>query len=173
MNKRVLVAFSSKHGATAGIASRIGAKLETAGLAVDVRDVGDVQDPAGYDAVVLGSAVYLGSWRREAATFAREHAVALSARPVWLFSSGPLAEPSLEEPKPLDELRAVLMPRGHRVFTGALDRAKLSFPERVVIAAVGSQMKKDLAGDWREWEGIDEWAGSIARELAAEPAEVS
>jgi menaquinone-dependent protoporphyrinogen oxidase len=50
---------------------------------------------------------------------------ALAARPLWLFSVGPLGDP----PKPQDpepqELAAVVTATGareHRVFTGRLDR---------------------------------------------------
>lgn len=169
MEMNVLVAYGSKHGSTAEIAERIGARLRLAGLQADVFDVSEQPDPAAYDAVVLGSAVYVGSWRREAAAFAREHSQVLATRPLWMFSSGPLAEASLEEPKPVAELRAELQPRDHRVFMGALAREKLSLPERVVIAAVGSQVKEPLAGDFREWGEIEAWADGIAQKLAATP----
>ena len=173
MAVNVVVAFSSKHGSTAEIAWRIAGRLRLAGLQSDVFEVSEQPDPAAYDAVVLGSAVYVGSWRREAARFAREHAPALATRPLWLFSSGPLAETSLEEPKPVAELRAELQPRDHRIFQGALVRSRLSLPERLVMAVIASRMKKDLAGDFREWDQIDAWADGIASELVPAPLEVA
>lgn len=173
MAVNVLVAHSSKHGSTAEIAQRIGDRLRLAGLQAEVFEVSERPDPAAYDAVVLGSAVYMGSWRGEAAAFAREHAPALATRPLWMFSSGPLSETSLEEPKPVRELRAELQPRDHRIFQGALVKSKLSVPERMVVAAIGSRTKKDLAGDFREWDEIEAWADGIARELAAAPAAVA
>lgn len=167
---KVLVAFSSKHGATAGIAERLASRFNARSLKAEAVDIKDKPDPVEYDAIVLGSAVYIGSWQKEAVAFAREHASALRVRPLWLFSSGPLAEPNLEEPKSVTELRATLQPRDHRVFPGALDKAKLSIPERIVISAVGAQMKKELAGDFRNWEEIDEWADGIVRDLVWVPA---
>jgi menaquinone-dependent protoporphyrinogen oxidase len=169
MQFKVLVAYSSKHGSTREIAQRIGGRLRAGGLIPDVRDIGAVSDVSPYDAVVLGSAVYMGAWRREATEFARKHSTELAARPVWLFSSGPLGEPSLEEPRHLAELRAALKPRGHTVFTGALDSSKLSLPERIVISAVAGQVNHALEGDFRDWKEIDTWAGSIAEALGKMP----
>src|SRR5262249_59264129 len=81
----VLVAYATKHGATHGIAERIAERLRAAGLDAEVRSITDAPDPARYDAVVLGSAAYLGSWQTEATAFARRHRAALADRPVWLF----------------------------------------------------------------------------------------
>jgi menaquinone-dependent protoporphyrinogen oxidase len=173
MQAHVLVAYSSKHGSTREIALRIGDRLRAGGLTPDVLDVAAVSDPSVYDAVVLGSAVYMGGWRSQATEFARKHSAVLAARPVWLFSSGPLAEPSLEEPRHLAEVRAALNPREHRVFAGALDTSKLSLPERIVISAVSKQSKHELAGDFRDWKEIDAWADGIAGALVKIPVTVS
>jgi len=56
--------------------------------------------------------------------------------------------------------RETIGPRDHRVFFRALDHHKLSFPERMVVKAV-----KAPEGDFRDWEAIDTWAASIARDL--------
>ena len=87
---RVLVAYGSKRGSTAEIAGWIGDTLRGQGLDTEVADAGSVRDVTDYDAVVLGGALYEGRWHKEARRFARRHAAALSGRPVWLFSSGPL-----------------------------------------------------------------------------------
>src|SRR5262249_60589803 len=85
-----LVADASKHGATRQIAERIAETLRTGGLDAESRPVDAVGDPAGYDAFVIGSAAYLGSWLKAATAFVRRHQALLTSRPVWLFSSGPL-----------------------------------------------------------------------------------
>ena len=84
----VLVTAASKHDATLEIAERIGADLAESGLDVDVRNVEEVADLAGYEAVVLGSGVYLGNWLKSARRFIDIHAVELAQRPTWLFASG-------------------------------------------------------------------------------------
>jgi menaquinone-dependent protoporphyrinogen oxidase len=172
MRSKVLVAYATKHGSTRGIAERIGRRLESHALEVDVLDVDGVADVAAYDAFVLGSAVYIGSWRKEAVRFARKHAAAMAARPSWLFSSGPLAEPGVEQPKQMAELSAALKPRDNKVFPGALDGSTLSLPERLVISAVQAQTEHQMAGDFRDWDEIDAWADGIAKALDREPVEV-
>ena len=74
MNGKVLVAFGSKHGATEEIAEKIGETLERAGFPVDVVPVANVRDISGYAAVVLGSAAYIGQWRKDAAKFLKQEA---------------------------------------------------------------------------------------------------
>ena len=90
---RVLVASATRHGATAEIAEAIAATLKDRGLKVELRRVEEVADMSGYDAVVLGSAVYIGKWLEPARQFAVDHAAELAMRPTWLFSSGPLGDP--------------------------------------------------------------------------------
>ncbi len=65
----VLVTYASKHGSTQGIAEAIGGRLRERGLDAEVRPVGEVNGLERYDALVIGSAVYLGSWRKEAHAF--------------------------------------------------------------------------------------------------------
>jgi menaquinone-dependent protoporphyrinogen IX oxidase len=93
----VLVAHATKHGSTRGIAERIAERLCAAGLTAEALPVAGVRDFRGYDAVVLGSAIYMFHWLGEARSFARRHRADLAARPLWLFSSGPLG------PEPLDK----------------------------------------------------------------------
>ena len=58
---RVLVVVASRHGGTRQIADAVAGVLWDAGFDADVEDAAGA-DPAGYDAVVLGSAVYYGRW---------------------------------------------------------------------------------------------------------------
>ena len=62
----VLVAYSSKHGSTEGIAQAIGDRLRELGEPVEVGSVDEIGDVAEFRAVVLGSAVYAGSWMEAA-----------------------------------------------------------------------------------------------------------
>jgi menaquinone-dependent protoporphyrinogen oxidase len=92
MDKKVLVAYASKYGATAEIAEQVGEGLKKAGLEVEVLPAEKVKDLGEYGAVVLGSAVYAGQWRKEASDFLQGNEQALKEMPVWLFSSGPTGE---------------------------------------------------------------------------------
>jgi len=155
----ILVAYASKHGATAGIAERIAERLSERGHETEARSVDLIEALEHFDAVVLGSAVYAGSWRKEAVAFAERHAQALRRIPVWMFSSGPLGDrvaDQEEQPRQLEKIRRSISPRDHRMFFGALDMSTLSFGERMIVKAV-----KAPEGDFRDWDEIDAWADSI------------
>ena len=161
----LLVAYASKHGSTQGIAEAIGKRLRERGLDAEVRPVREVDGLERYDAVVLGSAVYLGAWLKEATAFLDRHEEALRRVPLWLFSSGPTAEDQgmdLAVSTKTQQRLAELGARDHHLFRAALDAKKLSFLERTAIKAA-----KQPLGDFRDWSDIERWADSIA-ELAAE-----
>jgi menaquinone-dependent protoporphyrinogen oxidase len=155
----VLVTYASKHGSTQGIAEAIGARLHERGADAEVRSVRGVDGLERYDVVVVGSAVYLGSWMKEAQAFLDRNAEALGRIPVWLFSSGPTGTDPNEgalldkQQRRLDAVGA----RDHHVFLGALDRKKLGFLERSAIKAAKSPL-----GDFRDWSDVERWADSIA-----------
>jgi menaquinone-dependent protoporphyrinogen oxidase len=162
---RVLVSAASRHGSTEEIAARIAEALRTAlpgDAVVDVRPAVEVTDVAPYDAVVLGSAVYMGRWLDDARGAAQRIA-AHPPRPMWLFSSGPIGDP----PKPAEvaALVAATGCRGHRLFAGRLDHHRLGLAERAMVAAL-----RVADGDFRDWDMIDSWGRQIAAELCL-PAE--
>ena len=86
----VLVAFSNQTGSTAGIAEAIAAVLRRAGLAIECRPAGEVEDVTAYRAVILGSGVFLPRRRADGGGFLTRHEVALAGRPIWLFCAGPI-----------------------------------------------------------------------------------
>ncbi|MET0768833.1 MAG: flavodoxin domain-containing protein, partial [Solirubrobacteraceae bacterium] len=90
---RVLVTAASRHGATHEIADAIAAGLKRRGLDAEARHAEDLGSADGYDAYVIGSAVYVGRWLDTARELVEGNAEALASRPVWLFSSGPLGPP--------------------------------------------------------------------------------
>ena len=92
MNKKVLVTYASKHGATAEVAEKVGAVISNEGVDVDIFPVGEVISLEPYHTVVMGNAVYIGNWRKEAIHFLKEHAAELAEKNTWLFSTGPTGE---------------------------------------------------------------------------------
>ena len=159
----MLVAAASKHGATQEIAEAIGRVLAERGVGADVMRVEDVTDATGYEAVVLGSAVYMGNWLEPARRFVEEHGDELAARPIWLFSSGPTGEPprpAEDQAVQIDPITAKTHAREHRLFDGKLDKSQLSFAERAVVLAV-----RGAEGDFRDWDEVAAWATGIAAAL--------
>ncbi|NYD42187.1 flavodoxin domain-containing protein [Nocardioides panaciterrulae] len=170
----VLVAYGSRYGATRAIAERLGETLRAAGLDADVREATARLDARPYDAFVVGSAAYRGSWLRGPVEFVRRHADLLAERPVWLFSSGPLGHArrddrgrdllELTRPAEFVELRDTLAPQDLRVFYGALEPGRLRPLDRL-IRRLPSGRRWLPAGDFRDWEEIDAWARGIADRL--------
>ena len=76
--------------------------LADRGLEPTVLPPEQVEGVNGYDAVVLGSAVYAGHWRKPARELVNRCGTALAERPVWLFSSGPIGEPPFPPDEPHD-----------------------------------------------------------------------
>ena len=172
----ILVAYASRHGATAGIAQRIAAGLVAADLTAEAHSVSDVREVASYDAFVIGSAAYMLHWLKEATAFVKRHRALLAERPVWLFSSGPLGTDLVDKegrdildsarPKEFAELSTLVRPRGERVFFGAWDpdAPAIGLGERLLRRMPASRTVMP-AGDFRDWPAIDAWAAEIASEL--------
>jgi len=184
----VQVVYASRHGGTAGIAARIAEVVRIAGADVVVADAADRPDPDGFDAYVIGSGVYMGSWLKEGLDFVERSQSRLASRPVWLFSSGPLGHSSktAEEKDLLTRalgpeegpgsggrrriaaLSATVRAREHRVFLGAFDPddSPRSIQERLV-RMIPAAKRVLIAGDFREWDAIEAWTRKIGAELTA------
>ncbi len=173
---RVLVAYASRHGATQGIAERIAETLRGGGLDAEALPAGRVKDIRGYDAFVVGSAAYMFKWLGDASAFVRRFRSVLAARPLWLFSSGPLGtEPTDAEgrdqkvvtiPRGIPELAAELGARDHHVFFGMCerDRRPIGWAERfMTLMPAAREGLPD--GDFRDWPEIEAWASAIAASL--------
>ena len=159
----VLVAYGSRHGATREVAEAIAHELGEHGVDADLRDAAEVDEVTPYEAVVLGSAVYMGSWLEPARRLVDDHGDELAERPTWIFSSGPLGEPPKPEADKAVQVDAIVekvRPREHRLFAGKIDRSELGFGERAVMHAV-----RAADGDFRDWDAIRGWAAGIAAAL--------
>jgi len=171
MSIHVMVGYATKHGATSEIAERIGQVLREAGLSADVVAVESVTDLAPYQAFVLGSAVYVGQWQKEAASFLEQFEEQLAQRPVWLFSSGPTGKGDPAQlmkgwrfPQALQATADRILPRDIALFHGALEPKRLSLAEKLVIKGVKAPL-----GDFRDWDSITSWAAAIADSLKKQP----
>lgn len=167
MAETIIVAYATKYGATKEIAEKIGEVLRGEGLEAEVLPVKDVRDPAQYRALVLGSAIYIGQWRKEAASFVKSHRDELAKLPVWIFSSGPTGQGDAvalvqgwQYPSSLTSIIEHIRPRDVAVFHGMINFDKFNFLEKMALKNVKAPL-----GDWRDWEAIGKWARCIADEL--------
>lgn len=168
---RTLIVVASRHGGSTGIAEALADEIRATGQIVDVCAPGDAPAVDGYDALVVGSAVYMGRWLPQAREFVKQHQQQLASIPVWLFSSGPIGarEPqSKDEPTEVEKLIQQTAARGHHMFTGKLDRAHLGNVERFIIWNVNRLTPGGIPdGDFRNWEAIRAWAREIAVSVSA------
>jgi menaquinone-dependent protoporphyrinogen oxidase len=185
---RVLVVYASRHGGSGGIAERIGESLEAEGLEVLLRSAAKMPRPDSFDACIVGAGVYMGRWVRDGTDYLARFADSLALRPVWLFSSGPLpgssraatdavdpielalgpaTGPGSAGRRRIEELAQRIGPREHRVFAGVFDPVSPPrvLSERLVRMMPGSRNILP-PGDYRDWAAIEQWARSIAKELA-------
>jgi menaquinone-dependent protoporphyrinogen oxidase len=135
---RVLVTAASKHGATNEIAERIGAVLAAHDLEVEVKKPHEVSELGGYEAVVVGSGIYLGRWLKEARCFVDAHAAELAQRPTWLFASGSIMgdPPVGDDPNAMgaglvEWLVQTTQARELKLFAGKLDLRRLGLARRL------------------------------------------
>ena len=159
---RVLVAFGSKSGGTAGIAQWIGAAMEADGLDVVVLPADKARSVAGFDAVVLGGALYANRWHADARRFTRRHSKRLRGRPVWVFSSGPLDRTAEERdigPVP-GAAKAVerLAARGHITFGGRLGPDSQGWIAKKMV-------QNGRGGDFRAPDLVEAWAHGLAAQI--------
>lgn len=163
VKQKVLVAYATRAGSTAGVAKRVAEVLSRDGFAAQAMDIKDAGDTAPYDAVVLGSSVRAGKLMPEVLGFIDKNRADLTAKPLAAFVV------CLTMKERNDKSRAVagaylnpvhmhVTPLSEGLFAGAYDPSKLGFVERTVM-----KMLKAPPGDFRNWDEIETWAGSLTR----------
>lgn len=152
---RILVVAATKHASTGEVADAIATELT--GRGHDVRREPITEARIGdAEAVVLGSAVYMGRWMADARMFASQNSDRLAAMPVWMFSVG-LAGVDADDPAKVESnIVAAIAPVDAVGFAGRLDEAALGLRERSVV-----RLTKAPTGDLRDWDAIRAWAHRI------------
>jgi menaquinone-dependent protoporphyrinogen oxidase len=158
MRPSIVVAHASKRGSTEEVAAFVAKRLREHRLDVDLRPAAEVEDPAAYDAVVLGGSLYFGRWHGDAIRLLKRCA----DRPLAIFAIGPktASEHDLAEARAqLDRALKDVDPAMVAVFGGVIEPEKLRFP-----------FNRIPASDARDWDAIAEWADEVAS--LAVPTEV-
>lgn len=167
MTAPVLVAYATKYGSTREVAVAIAQTLREHGVETAVRPARDVHSLERYSAVVLGAALYMGHWHRDARAFLKRHHKALLDLPVAIFALGPLktTEEAMQESRAqLDRALAKfpwLTPVAVSMFGGVIDPARLRFPF--------NRMPK---GDARDWTAIRAFADRLVIPLRSARQEI-
>lgn len=160
--KHILVCYATRYGSTGGIAGIIATELRDAGYQVTLTPVSDAGDPGRYDAVVIGSPLYMGKWLVEAREFVSRFRNSLCSRPVAVFSAGfTLKDKTAGHLSAVDDalsssVKLFISPVSTGYFAGSLDPDRLSDADRSIITLTGT-----LPGDFREPAEIKKWARSL------------
>jgi menaquinone-dependent protoporphyrinogen oxidase len=165
--RRALVLYATRAGSTAEVADRIGRKLSEAGWSVDVGSVKTAGDLRGYQAVVIGSAIRMGSVLPEIREFVQARRAELKRLPVAYFvvcmtMQEDTPENRAEANSYLDPLRSAVKPVEVGLFAGEVDYSKLGAGTRLM-----ARMADLPAGDYRDWTAIETWARALAAKLGA------
>jgi menaquinone-dependent protoporphyrinogen oxidase len=167
MTNKILVTYTSRFGATAGVAEAIGKTLSELGAQVDVLPMKEVVDLTPYQAVVAGSAINGAAWLPGALQFIQEHRAELSRKPFAAFLvCMTLSMKNGEQYRSnistwLEPVRAMVRPFSEGLFAGALDIKQIpSFSDRLKfrISVLIGVWKE---GDHRDWNAIRTWAESL------------
>jgi menaquinone-dependent protoporphyrinogen oxidase len=170
MTKRILVAYASRAGSTAEVAEAIGRTLRDGGREVDVRPVQELEDLAGYDGLVLGSAIWAGKPLPEALQFATTNRDALERMPVAYFALCEILRDDNPETRMraqpyLDPLRSIKEPVAAELFAGKKDYSAVHPLLRPLLVWVMVHLFKSPEGDWRDWARIRTWAEEVGARL--------
>jgi menaquinone-dependent protoporphyrinogen oxidase len=166
MTSQILVAYATRYGSTQEVAEAVAETLRERGLEVDVQPARDVRSLDSYSAVVVGAALYMYRWHKEARRFLSRHRKALAERPVAIFTLGPVHEPRDEEEwegsrEQLEKQLANvpwLEPVAVELFGGKFDPDAFRGPVKWFAGA-------EPASDARDWDAIRAWASDLAAKL--------
>jgi menaquinone-dependent protoporphyrinogen oxidase len=161
MNSRILVTYATRAGSTVEIATAIAETLSQRGFSADVKPVKEMPSLAGYQAVIVGSAIRMGNWLPEAVDFIKANQAALNELPVSLFTVHMLNTEEDETSRAnrlayLNVVRPLLNQAEEVFFAGKFDFSRLSFVDRLI-----AKMVKAVEADKRDWEKIKQWAKAI------------
>jgi menaquinone-dependent protoporphyrinogen oxidase len=159
----MLVAYGTRYGSTREVAEAVAATLEEQGTQTDVKQAKEVRSLDGYDAVVLGTPLYMGALHKDVRALLEKNRAALEHTPYALFALGPIkADDGVDgSRKQLDAALAKLSvptPASTAVFVGAYDPARLGLKDKVIAALPASPLHGETAHDERDWDAIGRWA---------------
>jgi len=167
---QILIAYGTRYGSTREVAGTVAATLGEQGIDADVKQAREVRSLDGYDAVVLGTPLYLGALHKDVRALLEKNQAALEHTPFALFALGPIkADDGLDASR--EQLLTALAklpvptPAATVVFVGAYDPSRLGFRDKMIAALAASPLHSEVAHDDRDWETIRGWAAELANGL--------
>ncbi|MFA5396142.1 MAG: hypothetical protein GX097_07400 [Methanomicrobiales archaeon] len=159
---RVLIAYATKYGTTKKIAEEIQGVLTDKGIESDLINVMETGKMGTYDAVILGSPVYMGKMLVEAREFCKYFRHNMTDTWLAIFVNGiSCCTPGNVDTAPLfaaiDEMHEYVRPDMKAAFSGAFNPTGLSETDAQIAGMV-----RPPVGDFRDHEAIRDWAEDLA-----------
>ena len=166
MTDTILVAYATRYGSTAEVAEAVGDELRKAGAEVDVQPIDDIQDLSRYQAVIIGSPIYMGKWLPEAQVFVERHQQHLRGIPVAYFAvgltiMGGTPDAIRKAEASMGQVRMLVNPVDIGIFPGRLESSRLSVADRAITKLIRAK-----TGDFRDWEAVRAWAQTLRPKIA-------
>jgi menaquinone-dependent protoporphyrinogen oxidase len=172
-----LVAFGTKYGSTEKVATEIATTLSSVGVEAEVLDLRSKKMEAlsSYQLVVIGSGIVVGSWSKEAQRFLEENKDTLKGKKVALFACCGDIEFKKDQAaewkqKYVTDVGAKygIDPVSTALFGGVIDFEQYGFMVKAIMRGAKKTIEDrgaDIAKpyDFRNWDEIRKWAGSLAR----------
>ena len=179
---RILIAYGTRYGATAGTSEEIGKILREKGFDVKIVNVREekIKDISEYDLIVVASGLRMGKWVGESEDFLKRFQKELKEKKLALFVStmktvaereGKTEEVAESRKVALDDkvMKYGLKPIMVGFFGGALDYNRMGFLFSRTMGFLKPQLEKDgfketKPGfyDLRDWDEIRDWATKLA-----------
>jgi menaquinone-dependent protoporphyrinogen oxidase len=167
---QVLVAYGTRYGSTREVAEAVAATFTEQGIDTDVRQAREVRSLDSYEAVVLGTPLYMGALHKDVRALLEKNRAALERTLFALFALGPIkADDGVDGSR--EQLFAALAklpvptPASTAVFVGAYDPARLGFKDKMIAALPASPLHGEPAHDDRDWDVIRAWASGVSGRL--------
>lgn len=162
---RVLVGYATRAGSTAEVAGIIADELRARGCDVDVRDLRDDPDPAGFGPYVLGSAIQTMTWLPEALDWLRKHGQQVGRAALFNVSITAVDPTKNDEALRCNKAAAELVEAtSQAAFAGRYAPEKVGFLKRLLFWVLAKK-----PGDHVDPPVIRAWARALTLDPAAPP----
>lgn len=163
---QVLVAVATNYGSTYNVGKEISEELCSQGFRVDLRFAENIleADLADYEAVIIGSCIYIEEWHEDALSFLESFEQTLAEKQVACYCvCGLLGMDLPSAPDLVDEYyvqpmyeRFDIDPLDVTAFAGAVNYRILLPIDWILLRLMFMP-----AGDWTDWNEVSTWANMI------------
>jgi menaquinone-dependent protoporphyrinogen oxidase len=166
----VLFAFATNYGSTYKIAEVIAEVLSAEGFKVDLKFADNITgDLTKYDAVILGSSIYIENWNADAVAFLDDYKTELATKKVAYYCvcgilgmdlGGKEQEYAQNYITKIADSFPEIVPKEAAAFAGAVDYRILNFKDWWLLHLMFMPR-----GNWTDYSAVVSWAYDVSDKL--------